>query len=122
MGTYTSNRNLYKPAVGETGWGALVDANFDTIDRVTVYDIRDFGVTPMERYVDGSMTASSTTFTSATANFVSGDAGKHIKIYGAGATNTTPLHTTISSVTNATTVVLSAACQRTRTSVVFSLA
>lgn len=32
MGTTTPNFNLYKPAIGETGWGALVDTNFDTID------------------------------------------------------------------------------------------
>lgn len=32
MGTFTPNFNLYKPAIGETGWGALVDTNFDTID------------------------------------------------------------------------------------------
>ena len=32
MGATTSNFNLYKPSVGETGWGALVSANFDVID------------------------------------------------------------------------------------------
>lgn len=32
MGGFTSNFNLYKPAVGETGWGALVNVNWDTID------------------------------------------------------------------------------------------
>lgn len=32
MGAFTANFNLYKPAVGETGWGALVDTNWDTID------------------------------------------------------------------------------------------
>lgn len=33
MGTYTAQNHLYKPAAGERGWGALVDANFDTLDR-----------------------------------------------------------------------------------------
>jgi hypothetical protein len=28
----TTNLSLYKPAVGESGWGTLVSANFDTID------------------------------------------------------------------------------------------
>jgi len=32
MGTYTPNYNLYKPDIGETGWGDLVNQNFDTID------------------------------------------------------------------------------------------
>lgn len=35
MGSYTTKLNLYKPAVGETGWGALVNTNFDTIDGIT---------------------------------------------------------------------------------------
>jgi hypothetical protein len=32
-GSYTAQNHLYKPATGEKGWGALVDANFDTLDR-----------------------------------------------------------------------------------------
>ena len=32
MGTYTTNLELYKPSVGETGWGTLVNENFDKID------------------------------------------------------------------------------------------
>ena len=32
MGTYTTNKELYKPSVGETGWGTLVNENFETID------------------------------------------------------------------------------------------
>ena len=32
MGTYTTVYNLYKPAVQERGWGALVNTNFDLID------------------------------------------------------------------------------------------
>lgn len=31
-GTYTENYNLYKPDIGETGWGNFVNINFDTID------------------------------------------------------------------------------------------
>ena len=33
MGTYTTNKNLYMPTVGETGWGTLVNNNFSTIDN-----------------------------------------------------------------------------------------
>ena len=33
MGTYTTNKELYKPSVGETGWGTLVNGNFETIDN-----------------------------------------------------------------------------------------
>ena len=32
MGTNTTNYNLYKPAVGETGWGADVNTSSDTVD------------------------------------------------------------------------------------------
>jgi len=78
---------------------------------------------------DGSMTASSTTFTSATAAFTSADAGKRILIDGAGAATDfgviggtaarKPLVTTISSVTNSTTIVLGSAPQATGTGVRF---
>ena len=32
MGTYTTNKELYIPTVGEQGWGTLVNNNFSTID------------------------------------------------------------------------------------------
>ena len=32
MGTYTTNKNLFMPTVGEQGWGDLVNGNFTTID------------------------------------------------------------------------------------------
>ena len=32
MGTYSTNKNLFMPSVGETGWGTLVNNNFSTID------------------------------------------------------------------------------------------
>ena len=32
MGTYTTHYNLFMPTVGETGWGTLVNENFETID------------------------------------------------------------------------------------------
>ena len=33
MGTYTTNKNLFMPTVGEQGWGELVNGNFETIDN-----------------------------------------------------------------------------------------
>lgn len=33
MGTYTTNKELYMPTVGEQGWGILVNGNFETIDN-----------------------------------------------------------------------------------------
>ena len=35
MGTYTTNLDLYKPTVGEQGWGTLVNENFDKIDTAS---------------------------------------------------------------------------------------
>ena len=32
MGTYTNNYQLYMPTVGETGWGTLINGNYQTID------------------------------------------------------------------------------------------
>ena len=33
MGSYTTNYNLYKPDINETGWGDKVNQNFDIIDE-----------------------------------------------------------------------------------------
>ena len=33
MGTYTTNKNLFMPTVGEQGWGTLVNGNFEVIDN-----------------------------------------------------------------------------------------
>ena len=33
MGTYTANKNLYMPTVGEQGWGTLMNGNLETIDN-----------------------------------------------------------------------------------------
>ena len=35
LGTYTTNLNLYKPTIGENGWGTLVNENFDKIDMAS---------------------------------------------------------------------------------------
>lgn len=36
MGTYTTRKNLYKPADDETGWGTLVNANFNELDKTRI--------------------------------------------------------------------------------------
>ena len=36
MGTYTTNLELYKPSIGEQGWGTLVNENFDKIDATSI--------------------------------------------------------------------------------------
>ena len=33
MGTYTANKNLYMPTIGEQGWGDLMNTNLSTIDN-----------------------------------------------------------------------------------------
>lgn len=76
-------------------------------------------------YADGASTSGSTTFTSATANFVSGDVGQIIaQLTSRGDTDPfgcIPSGTTIASVTNSTTVVLSQAATATGTNVLFSV-
>ena len=60
----------------------------------------------MKSFADGVINGT-TTFTSATANFVAADAGKTIRITNAGP-SVVDLITTIASVSNSTTVILSA--------------
>lgn len=71
-------------------------------------DLMNSAASTVRRVLDAVTTASSTTITSATAAFVSGDVGKAITVQGAGAAGV-PLTTTIASVTNGTTAVLTAA-------------
>lgn len=86
---------------------------------VTLGVKRDYGaVGDMRVVTDAACTGASTTLTSATAAFVSGDVGKTIAIQYAGADNGTQtigrtFITTIASVTNSTTVVLTAAPTKT---------
>jgi hypothetical protein len=78
------------------------------------------GQSSTNRAIDGVTTASSTTLTSATAAFVMGDAGSRIRLSRPGLRNGQDslfLDTTIASVTNGTTVVLSAAPTLSRTGV-----
>lgn len=82
---------------------------FETAD--TVESARDSGlwaITGVRTVADGAINSSSTTFTSATANFTQADKYRQIAIAGAGAAGA-ELVTSIAGVTNATTVTLSGA-------------
>lgn len=82
--------------------GTLLDKGSHT------YDVKGFGAKGDTRFfADGVATAASTSFTSATATFTTGDTGKSITIKGAGASSAS-LSTTITFV-NATTVTLGTA-------------
>ncbi len=73
-----------------------------------IYNVCLFGAKKGNTVYDGASTNASTTITSATASFVSADAGKIILVKRAG-TSGRDLITTISSVTNSTTIVVAAA-------------
>lgn len=78
-----------------------------------VFNVTSYGALGDGRQVlDAAITGSSTTLTSATANFVAGDVGKYVVITGAG-TSGLDFSTTIASRTNSTTVVLAAAAVTT---------
>lgn len=76
----------------------------------SVESARDSGKwkTPERTVADAAITSGSATLTSATAAFTSADVGKSVRVAGAGAAGAA-LSTTIASVTNATTVVLTGA-------------
>ena len=80
-----------------------------TLSGPWVFNAATYGALGDGKFVvDGAMTASSTTLTSATATFTSGDVGKAIMVKGAGSLSVTTLVTTITGYTNATTVTLAA--------------
>jgi hypothetical protein len=84
----------------------------------TVYNVLLYGAKPAKSLSDG-VTNSTTTFTSATANFTSADVGKLIQINGAAGSSGT-LKTTIASVSNATTVILTTGASSSHTGVIFT--
>jgi hypothetical protein len=93
---------------------ARTAAEFETsVLHSRVYDVEKgpYNAVPDAFFTDG-VSNTSTTFTSATANFVAGDVGKYIVILRAGASTQQDRTTTIASVTNATTVVLTDATLR----------
>jgi hypothetical protein len=98
--------------------GNIIDMRVNTLTTSWV-NVRDYGARgDVRKYSDGVATASSTSFTSATATFTQADKGKTITIGGAGTAGA--LHTTtIASVTNGTTIVLTAAAITTKNPAIF---
>ena len=79
MGTYTTNYNLFMPTVGETGWGTLINGNFETIDttmkslsnRVTTCESYGARITAIENEVNGALNCTSVT----TSGKITGNGG-----------------------------------------------
>lgn len=88
--------------------------NIDITSGQAVYNILAYGAKADGIIkTDGAMTAGSATLTSASSNFTSNDVGKTIQVMGANNTSSTALTTTIQSVTNSHTVVLTASSVNT---------
>src|ERR1035437_7551497 len=103
------SRSLFLADSGHTGYKAIQispTANQNHEDyEISDCDFDGYGSNPtVRRATDGVTTISTTGLTSATATFVSGDAGKTIIV----SCRIGSLTTTIASVTNGTTVVLTA--------------
>lgn len=82
------------------------------------FDVKQYGAKGDGQTVfDGAMTNTSTTLTSATANFTANDVGKSIYV-AAAASGSADLMTTIAAFTNSTTVTLTAACGHTVSSAI----
>lgn len=83
MGTFTSPDNLYKPTVGEDGWGTLVNTNFDTIQALVTALAANLGkplaltgATAATRFVGGTATGAPTSGTFVVGDFVIDRTGK----------------------------------------------
>ena len=69
MGTYTTNYNLYMPTIGETGWGTLINGNYQTIDT-TMKGLSN-RITAVENEVNGNLSCTSVT----TSGKITGNGG-----------------------------------------------
>ena len=93
MGTYTTNKELYKPSVGETGWGILVNGNFETIDNF----LKPISLSGSTYTFTGNQTGGTITATKITNSGTLTNTGK---ITANGGVGTTSL-TTSSTITSA---------------------
>ena len=59
MGTYTTNYQLYMPTIGETGWGTLINGNYQTIDT-TMKGLSN-RIAAVENEVNGVLSCTSVT-------------------------------------------------------------
>jgi hypothetical protein len=90
MGTYTTPDNLYRPSVGETGWGAAVDSNFDILqarllglDALTTFssiyfNVKNYGALGNGSHDDTTNIASAITAAAATGGVVFFPPGTYI--------------------------------------------
>lgn len=120
---FLSQRAAGDPAAIPAGWSYLNITGTDLAPYTTTKTgSRWDGVELLtaRSFSDGVATASSTTFTSATATFTPQDAGQTLAITGAGSSGAV-LTTTIATYTNATTVVLTTAASTTVTGAATSL-
>lgn len=115
--THRASHDQYRSAVREIA--DYIDAQAPTwSSSLKYYSVADYGaVADVRQASDGVTTASSTTFTSATAAFTSGDTGKRIIISGAGTAGAP--HVASITYVNATTVTLSAAAVATTSAKLF---
>ena len=93
MGTYTTNKELFMPSVGEQGWGTLVNGNFETIDTF----LKPIAVSGSTYTFTGNQTGGSINATSITNNGTSTFTGKITANSGIGTT----FLTTSSTITSA---------------------
>lgn len=89
MGTYTTNKNLFMPSVGETGWGELVNGNFTTIDTF----LKPITVSGSTYTFTGNQTGGSISATSITNSGTSTFTGKITANGGIGTTSLTTSNT-----------------------------
>ena len=93
MGTYTTNKELYMPTVGEQGWGTLVNGNFETIDTfLKPISLSGSTYTFTGNQNGGSISATSITNSGTLTN--TGTSTFTGKITGNGGIGTTSLTTT----------------------------
>ena len=95
-------------------------AAYATTSRVYDVEKPPYNAVPDDFFLDGVATASSTTFTSATANFQPSDTGAYMVVLKAGASGGQDHHGTITYV-NSTTVTMQSAAGRSQSSCRFYL-
>ena|SRR5246127_2346 len=110
----TTTSTVWGSASGGTITNSSNSTSFTNMPACTIGGIELYDSTP-RTVTDGVTTNLSTTVTSATAAFTSSDVGQ--KITGTGI----PTNTTIASVTNSTTAVLSAAATASNTGVTLNI-
>ena len=85
MGTYTTNKNLFMPTVGEQGWGTLVNGNFETIDTF----LKPISLSGSTYTFTGNQTGGSISATSITNSETLTSTGKITANGGIGTTSLT---------------------------------